>query len=50
VEEAQSTALAVGDFEFGQAGHHGTPEERRDAWLLGFRDGQPSECSRYVPT
>jgi predicted metalloprotease len=50
VEEAVSTALAVGDFEFGQTGHHGTPEERRDAWLLGFRDGQPADCSRYVPT
>jgi uncharacterized protein len=50
VEEAVSTALAVGDFEFDQAGHHGTPEERRDAWLLGYRDGQPSDCSRYVPT
>jgi predicted metalloprotease len=50
VEEAVSTALAVGDFEFGSAGHHGTPTERRDAWLLGFRDGQPSDCSRYVPT
>jgi predicted metalloprotease len=50
VEEAQSTALAVGDFEFASAGHHGTPEQRRDAWLLGFRDGQPGDCSRYVPT
>jgi predicted metalloprotease len=49
VEEAQSTALAVGDFEFASAGHHGTPEQRREAWLLGFRDGEPSECSRYVP-
>ena len=44
-----STALAVGDFEFASAGHHGTPEQRRDAWLLGFRTGEPSECSRYVP-
>jgi predicted metalloprotease len=50
VEEAQSTALAVGDFEFASAGHHGTPEQRREAWLLGFREGRPSDCSRYVPT
>ncbi|HWT21876.1 MAG TPA: neutral zinc metallopeptidase, partial [Solirubrobacteraceae bacterium] len=49
VEEALSTALAVGDFEFESQGHHGTPEQRRDAWSLGFRDGQPSDCSRYVP-
>jgi predicted metalloprotease len=50
VEEAVNTALAVGDFEVRSGGHHGTPQERRDAWLLGFRDGQPSDCSRYVPT
>jgi hypothetical protein len=45
-----STALAVGDFEYGNANHHGTPEERRAAWLNGFRSGDPSACSRYVPT
>ena len=49
IEEAVSTALAVGDFEFGSAGHHGTPEERRDAWLLGFDNGRPADCGRYVP-
>jgi uncharacterized protein len=50
VDEAVSTALAVGDFEVGAEGHHGTPEQRRDAWLLGYRSGQPSDCGRYVPT
>jgi predicted metalloprotease len=50
VEEAVSTALAVGDFEYGNANHHGTPEERRAAWLNGFRSGDPAACSRYVPT
>ena len=50
VEEAINTALAVGDFEVGNAQHHGTPEERREAWLLGFDGGNPSACDRYVPT
>lgn len=48
VQEALSTALAVGDFEVGSAQHHGTPQERRDAWLLGFESGEPSRCSVYV--
>jgi uncharacterized protein len=49
VEQAISTAQAVGDFDFGAAEHHGTPDERRAAWLDGFRTGDPSRCRRYVP-
>jgi uncharacterized protein len=49
VQEAINTALAVGDFDVHNAQHHGTPEQRRDAWLLGFDRGDPSACERYVP-
>ena len=49
IEEAINTALAVGDFDVSNAQHHGTPQQRRDAWLLGFRNGSPSACDRYVP-
>jgi uncharacterized protein len=49
VQEAINTALAVGDFDVGNAQHHGTPEQRREAWLLGFEGGNPSGCDRYVP-
>ncbi len=49
VEEAINTALAVGDFDGGNQQHHGRPEERREAWLLGFEGGNPSACDRYVP-
>ncbi|WP_205696514.1 neutral zinc metallopeptidase [Conexibacter sp. SYSU D00693] len=48
VEEALNTALAVGDFEVGSEQHHGTPEERRDAWQLGFDSGEPSTCTAFV--
>ena len=48
VEEAINTALAVGDFDESNAQHHGTPEERREAWLLGFEGGDPSACDRYI--
>ncbi len=49
VEQAISTAQAAGDFDYGTAQHHGTPDERREAWLAGFRTGDPSNCQRYVP-
>jgi uncharacterized protein len=45
VEEAIGTALAVGDFDTNNAQHHGTPEERRAAWLQGFESGRPSDCT-----
>jgi predicted metalloprotease len=44
VEEAISTALAVGDFDLGSPQHHGTPEQRRAAWLLGYETGDPARC------
>ena len=49
LEEASNAALAVGDFDVGNAQHHGTPEERRAALLAGYRSGDPSTCTRYVP-
>jgi predicted metalloprotease len=48
VEEAINTALAVGDFDVSNAQHHGTPSERREAWLLGFEGGNPADCERYI--
>ena len=50
LEEATNAALAVGDFDKGNEQHHGTPTERRDALLAGFDSGDPSVCSRYLPT
>ena len=50
VEEAVRTAYAVGDFDFGDPNHHGTPDERRDAWLTGFESGDPSDCARFAGT
>ena len=49
LEEAANTALAVGDFDVGNAQHHGTPEERRAALLTGFRSGEPAACARFLP-
>jgi predicted metalloprotease len=49
IEEALSTATAAGDFDYGNAQHHGTPDQRRAAWLEGFQSGDPAVCARYVP-
>ena len=49
IDEAVGTALAVGDFDVSSANHHGTPEERRAAWLAGFNSADPSACGRFVP-
>jgi uncharacterized protein len=49
IQEAMSTAAAAGDFDYGNVQHHGTPDERRAAWLDGFRSGDPATCARYVP-
>ena len=48
VQEALDAALAVGDFNTGAPGHHGTPEQREQAWNRGFESGDPSSCSQYL--
>ncbi len=48
LEEATNAALAVGDFDYQNAQHHGTPQERRDALLAGFNSGDPSVCSQFL--
>jgi predicted metalloprotease len=48
VQEALSTAAAVGDFEFMSPQHHGTPEERVTAWLRGYENGSPAACTAYL--
>jgi uncharacterized protein len=48
VQEALDAALAVGDFDTSNPGHHGTPEQRAEAWNAGFESGDPGACSRYL--
>jgi len=40
--------LAAGDFDTANPAHHGTPEQRAEAWNHGFASGAPSACSRYL--
>jgi uncharacterized protein len=48
IQEALEAALAVGDFDTSNPGHHGTPEQREQAWTTGFEAGDPSACSAYL--
>jgi predicted metalloprotease len=48
IQEALDAALAVGDFDTADPGHHGTPEQREQAWTTGFDAGDPSACYRYL--
>jgi uncharacterized protein len=48
VDEALNAALAVGDFDSSNPGHHGTPEQREAAWKAGFDQGDPSACDTYL--
>jgi predicted metalloprotease len=48
VQEALDAALAVGDFDTAAPGHHGTPEQREQAWNTGFESGDPSSCNAYL--
>ncbi len=47
-QEALDAALAVGDFDDSSPQHHGTPEQRADAWHTGFDAGDPSACNQYL--
>jgi uncharacterized protein len=48
VQEAIDAALAVGDFDASSPMHHGTPEQRAEAWNTGFESGDPETCSGYL--
>ena len=48
IEEATNAALAVGDFDVGNAQHHGTPEERAAALLTGYERGEPARCNAFL--
>ena len=48
LQEALDAVLAVGDFDASNPAHHGTPEQREEAWRAGFDSGDPSTCGRYL--
>ena len=47
-QQVLDAAMAVGDFEYTNPDHHGTPEQRRDAVKTGMDSGKPSACDKYL--
>jgi len=48
IQEALDAALAVGDFDYLNPQHHGTPKERRDALMTGLKADDISACDTYL--
>lgn len=49
IEEAVTTASTVGDYEFTEPGHHGTPEARTAAFMVGYDTGDSGACTLSLP-
>ena len=49
IDEAINAASAVGDYDYDQQGHHGTPEERTSAFATGYNSGQGNTCTLELP-
>jgi predicted metalloprotease len=50
VEEGIQAANLLGDYAFADPKHHGTPAQRRQAFLTGYHLGAAQECDRYLST
>ena len=48
IEEAAQTALDVGDYAIDDPTHHGTPDQRSQAFLTGYDRGEAGGCDGYL--
>jgi uncharacterized protein len=48
VEEAQQATRLIGDYQFANPKHHGTPQQRLDAFTMGYNSGAPSSCDPWL--
>ncbi|MGX5213762.1 neutral zinc metallopeptidase [Streptomyces violaceus] len=48
IHEAVKTTLDIGGYNFEDVQFHGTPEQRRGAFLAGWDSGVPAECDTYL--
>lgn len=50
VDEAVTVFEALGDYGTDDPGHHGTPAQRRAAWLRGYNGGENARCGALLRT
>jgi predicted metalloprotease len=48
IAEALDAAALVGEYEFDDPNHHGTPAERQNAFMTGYNSGQPPACNTFL--
>ncbi|MFD9083598.1 neutral zinc metallopeptidase [Streptomyces erythrochromogenes] len=48
IEEAVRTTMDLGSYDSSDDQFHGTPAQRRDAFLTGWNSGVASQCDRYL--
>jgi predicted metalloprotease len=45
IQQAVTATQKFGDYDFSDPGHHGTPAERSQAFMLGYNTGQGTQCT-----
>lgn len=48
VEEAQQAGRLAGDYSVTDPQHHGTPQQRVDAFMSGYNTGTPTSCDPWL--
>ncbi len=48
IEEAARTTKDVGDYQVDHPKHHGTPQQRAEAFMAGYNAGDPRSCDPYL--
>lgn len=48
IEEGIAVTQALGDFEFSDPDHHGTPDQRTAAFSTGYNTGSTAQCQAYL--
>jgi predicted metalloprotease len=48
IEEAFQSALDLGEYDYADPAHHGTPAQRSQAFMDGYNHGDPASCGPYL--
>jgi predicted metalloprotease len=48
IEEGIQATMLLGDYNFNDPNHHGTPEQRSKAFMAGYNSGVPASCDPWL--